>query len=216
MKKETIRVWFEFYKLAKQSGDIQIRKALPISDVHYASWGSVKSVKFDEWWKTHAYLFKEPTVRQVQRDSNIDFENNLILEIPLNESIRELSKKIQSILSVVHKRKPNTSKSRKIITGKYRVTTNSEPKLTILKDVLNVYRDVYLFNSHLSGMKLVLKTHEYYKNRPRNKVIPSALNHYDSKNTKEKQRVTRNLRRWIQWAKQIELNVAKGEFPGKY
>ncbi len=216
MKKETIRIWFEFYKLAKSSSDARIRKALSTSDAHYASWGLVKDTKFDDWWKSHAHLFKEPTVRQVQKDTNIDFENNLVLEIPLNESIRELSKKIQSILSIVHKRRPNTSKSRQIITGKYRVTTNSEPKLSVLKDVLNVYRDVYLNNSHLTGMKLVLRTQEYYKNRPRNKRIPNAINHYDSKLTKEKQRVTRNLRRWIQWAKQIELNVAKGEFPGDY
>jgi hypothetical protein len=116
----------------------------------------------------------------------------------------------------VHKKKPNSPKSRKIITGKYQVTTNSEPKLSILKDVLNVYRDVYIKNSQLKGMDLLEKVHQYYLNRPRNKRIPNAINHFNSKSTKEKQRVTRNLRRWMQWAKQIELNVAKGEFPGKY
>ena len=116
----------------------------------------------------------------------------------------------------MHKKKPNSPKSRKIITGKYQVTNNSEPKLLILKDVLNVYRDVYLKNSQLQGMVLLEKVHQYYLNRPRNKRIPNAINYFNLKSTKEKQRVTRNLRRWMQWAKQIELNVARGEFPGKY
>lgn len=216
MKKETIRIWYEFYKIAKNSNDTKIVAAIQSSSVHYASWGAVKNVKFDDWWKVHANLFKEQTVRQVDKNTNIDFDNNLVLEIPLNESIRELSRKIQKILSVVHKKKPNSPKSRKIITGKYQVTNNSEPKLLILKDVLNVYRDVYLKNSQLQGMDLLEKVHQYYQNKPRNKRIPNAINHFNSKSTKEKQRVTRNLRRWMQWAKQIELNVAKGEFPGKY
>ena len=216
MNKETIRIWFEFYKIARNSSDSKIIKLIENSAVHYASWGAVKNVKFDDWWKVHSNLFKEQTVRKVDKDTEIDFDNNLVLEIPLNESIRELSKKIQKILSTVHKKKPNTPKSRKIITGKYQVTTNSEPKLVILKDVLNVYRDVYLGNTNLQGKKLLEKVYEYYRNRPRNKRIPNALNHFDSKKLSEQQRVTRNLRRWMQWAKQIETNVAKGEFPGKY
>lgn len=216
MKKETIRIWYEFYKIAKNSNDLKIVTAIQNASVYYASWGTVKNVKFDDWWKVHAYLFKEQAVRQVNKDSDIDFSNNLVLEIPLNESIRELSIKIQKIVSTVHKKKPNSPKSRKIVTGKYRVSDDSEPKLLILKDVLNVYRDVYLKNSSLQGMKLLDKVYEYYKSRPRNKRIPNALNHFDSKKLSEKQRVTRNLRRWMQWAKQIELNVTKGKFPGKY
>lgn len=216
MKKETIRIWYEFYKIAKNSSDPKIINAIQNSAIHYVSWGSVKNAKFDDWWKVHANLFKEQTVRQVDKDTNIDFDNNLVLEIPLNESIRELSKKIQKILSAVHKKKPNSPKSRKIITGKYRVTTNSEPKLLILKDILNVYRDVYLKNSNLQGMKLLEKVHEYYKGRPRNTRIPNALNHFNSTKLSERQRVSRNLRRWMQWAKQIEMNVSNGEFPGKY
>ena len=72
MKKETIRIWYEFYKIAKNSNDAKIVAAIQSSSAHYASWGAVKNVKFDDWWKVHANLFKEQTVRQVDKNTNIN------------------------------------------------------------------------------------------------------------------------------------------------
>jgi hypothetical protein len=98
------------------------------------------------------------------------------------------------------------------------MTDRSEPKLVILKDVLSVYRDVYLNDPALKGKSLLKKTYEYYQGRKRkdHRQIPKSINDFGSTNENEIKRVTRNIRRWIQWGNQIVLNVSRGEFPGKY
>ena len=81
--------------------------------------------------------------------------------------------------------------------------------------MLSVYRDVHLKNPKLKGEKLLAATHQYYLGRKNKRwaKVPMALmyNHED-----EKVRAMRNLRRYIQKAEQVVLNVARGQFPGEY
>jgi hypothetical protein len=78
--------------------------------------------------------------------------------------------------------------------------------------MLNVYR-VYLQNKNLRGSKLLEKIHAYYLGRKRKSKIPA---HLDFSRLGDSITAQRNMRRYIARAKHITLNVAKGEFPGKY
>jgi len=83
---------------------------------------------------------------------------------------------------------------------------------------LNVYRDVYLKKPTLRGKSLLNEVYGYYKTRKRkdHQRLPKTIDDFGSTNENEIKRVTRNLRRWIQWGETIILNVSNGEFPGKY
>jgi hypothetical protein len=81
--------------------------------------------------------------------------------------------------------------------------------------MLSVYRDVYLKSPKLRGEKLLDAAHHYYLGR-RNKrwaKVPMALM-YDTDG--DKVRAMRNLRRYIQKAEKVVLNVTRGQFPGEY
>lgn len=218
LKKEFYRIWFEFYKIALKSTNKDILKSLKQSDDFYSAWDDVERTTFNNWWESHKHLFEEQSVSILENQSKRNYSNSLILEVPINQSTTVLLKKIRQLIDEQQKIRNRQKKKYRVITTPFEMTDRSEPKLTILKDVLNVYRDVYLNDPTLKGKSLLRKTYAYYQGRKRkdHKKIPNSINDFGSTNENEIKRVTRNLRRWIQWGNQIVLNVARGEFPGKY
>lgn len=218
LKKEFYRIWFEFYKISLNSTDLVIRKNIEKSRLFYSKWGGVKDSSFNEWWKLRESIFEDERIHVLENLLSRNYSDSLILEIPINKSTSELLKTIRQLIDGEQKIRKRPKKNKTIVTTQFRPTEKTEPKLSILKDVLNVYRDVYLKNTHVKGQKLLKLVHEYYKGRKRkdHQRIPNSINHFDSKKQSEIDRVTRNLRRWIQWGDTITLNVSKGEFPGKY
>jgi F0F1-type ATP synthase gamma subunit len=211
VKKESYRLWFEFYKLATQSKKYEVIKALTASRDYYKSWGDVSEINFDNWWKSHSKLFEQFSVKLLSNFSDRQLKDSLIIEVPLNESSSVLIQKVKEIIE--GQRSKNLLKKRveKQLFGNFQLTKHSEPKLKTLREVLNIYRDVYLKSDNTKGIKFYNSVINYYQSRPKNKRIPPALDPNGNPETTAK-----NLRRWMQWAKQIELNVAKGEFPGEY
>jgi hypothetical protein len=45
----------------------------------------VKNTHFDDWWKTHDHLFEEESIRLINKDDLIEFDNHIILQIPVNQ-----------------------------------------------------------------------------------------------------------------------------------
>ena len=82
--------------------------------------------------------------------------------------------------------------------------------------MLTVYRDVYLKNTDLQGRELLKAIQTYYKNRNKQRFggAPKALALPRSR--ADIGTPMRNLRRYITKAEKIVLNVANGEFPGRY
>ena len=95
----------------------------------------------------------------------------------------------------------------------FQLTKGSEPKLEKIRNILNIYRDVYLPNRKPSIPKTLELTIHYYDKKKR-MVLPDSLkltNHLSNQKN-----VERNLGRWMKWGETIMLNVSNGEFPGKY
>ncbi len=204
IKKDSYRIWFEFYKLATQNKSLKVNKRF------YDLWGEdVVSMKFDDWWKTHSHLFIQPIVKVVEPDGQIESPWGILIDVPLNKSITETLSDIKDILK---KNQKTNKKNKRLLIGKYTLSENSEPKLKAVKEFLNVYKDVYLKMDNPKGQKFYEAVTLYYTSRKKNARIPPQLIDVNRGNAS----AVRTLGRWIQKAKKIESNVANGEFPGKY
>ena len=177
----------------------------------YSSWGDVRGVKFDDWWDKHQNLFTEPVVKILDDLKNRQTENSLIVEIPLNQSTSKIVESLKKLIE--SEQKPNYRKKKVRFTKSYQPTKGSEPKLEKIRNILNIYRDVYLPNKKPSIPKTIELTIQYYDKKKR-MVLPDSLkltNHLSNQKN-----VERNLGRWMKWGETIMLNVSNGEFPGKY
>jgi len=204
IKKDSYRIWFEFYKLALQN------KSLSVNKGRYNQWGTdVENLKFDEWWKSHSKLFEQPVVKIVKSEEEMESPYGILIEVPMNKSVTETLSDIKDLLV---KQDKTNKKTKKVLIGRYQLTEDKEPKLKIIKEVLNVYKDVYLKMENPKGQKFYDAVVRYYASRKRNTRIPPQLIDVNRGNSS----AVRTLGRWIQKAKKIESNVANGEFPGKY
>ena len=90
LRKEFYRLWFEFYKMSLHSSDPKILRRLDSSLKIYYQWGDVKNTHFDDWWKKHEDLFEEESVRVLTKDDSIVFDNHIVLQIPVNQSVSDV------------------------------------------------------------------------------------------------------------------------------
>ena len=155
LKKEFYRIWFEFYKISLNSTDPDIKKNIEKSRLFYLKWGNVKDSNFNDWWKIHESIFEDEKIQIIDDTKNRVYSDSLILEIPINKSTSELLKTIRTLIDQEQVKRDRPKKNKVIVTTQFKPTEKTEPKLSILKDVLNVYRDVYLKNSEVKGKKLL-------------------------------------------------------------
>jgi hypothetical protein len=214
-RREAYRLWFEYLRVARNSSLTRVREALKQSAPFYAPWGDISTAKFDHWWKEKGYLFEEKYgVRRLSVGEPPSNPESLIVEIPLTRSATELIKDVKALIhGVFATQKRAMKKSKKAPTSAYRLTEGAEPKLLVACEMLTVYRDVYLRNKKLRGAELLEKVHAYYLDRKRRAKVPTPLL-YDK--YRDKSVAMRNMRRYITKAERVMLNVANGEFPGKY
>ena len=97
-KKQHIRLWFEFYKLAL--ADKHLKNYIQASSAYYAAWGDVQSFTFDDWWKDHKYLFGASQVEEITKARNFSKQPNVInltipLDLPVSNSVKEVKRLIQ-------------------------------------------------------------------------------------------------------------------------
>ncbi len=161
LKKEFYRIWFEFYKISLQSTKPTILKNLKQSDEFYSSWVDVERTTFNDWWDSHKHLFEEQSVSILDSQSSRIYSDSLILEVPINQSTTVLLKKIRQLIDEQQKIRNRQKKKYRVITSQFQMSDRTEPKLTILKDVLNVYRDVYLKDPSLRGKSLLNEVYKY-------------------------------------------------------
>lgn len=211
-RREAYRLWFEYLRVAHESERQDVREALKHSAEFYAPWGDVTNIKFDLWWKEKAHLFEDKyVVRRLTAGEPPNDPNALIVEIPLTLSQSALIKRVTEIVREEFVNKPSMKKSKKAPTALFRLTEGAEPKLDALREVLTVYRDVFLKHRNARGKALLNEMRALYLNRKQKRFakIPEPLD--DAKGKLENR--MRNLRRYISKAEQIVLNVANGRFP---
>jgi hypothetical protein len=218
-RRENYRLWFEYLRLAKKSTDKKVIDALKRSSTLYDPWGDVVSQGFHTWWKLKGHLFEERhTVRRLETTERPSDPRSLVVEIPLNQSPTKLTRKVKALIEEAwnEQNKEQKRKSKTVASADFHLTYGSEPKLRAIREMLTVYGDVYLKNPKLRGRELLKAIEIYYKKRKQKRFarVPMALVLPGS--NADISTPMRNLRRYITKAEQIVLNVANGQFPGRY
>jgi hypothetical protein len=93
-RRQHIRLWFEFYKLALDDPALQANLAKVRT--FYEPWGDPRGLDFREWWKTHAYLFGGTQVEEITKVPKAP--NVLNLSIPLNLAVTKTLPEIKALI----------------------------------------------------------------------------------------------------------------------
>lgn len=240
IKKEAYRLWFEYLKLALLLIDpsfktkdkkllgfiVKINTAYSNRKDIYKDWHITKDTNFNTWWDSHSTLFEEKSnVRQILPGYTLSSNNTILVEIPLNRSATEISKRvIDIVIDAQALAGLRTNKKTKVVaSASFQVSTGSEPKVKILNDMLIIFRDVYKKNPKLKGSKLVEEIYAFYGKRkkgftsaPKNLIEEEQTRKNTPNNKTIPETIKRTANRYINNAAQVLVNVAAGEFPGKY
>ncbi len=220
-RREAFRLWFEFLRLARSSNDSRVKAALARSREFYEPWGDVSSVKFNDWWTSHGQIFEERvSVRRLDSGELPADPSSLVIEVPLTMAPTKLLKAVKILIeqaSEEYLRQSIKRKNKTIATASFRLTEGAEPKLVAIREMLTVYRDVFLAHPKLRGQALLEAVHRHYESRKQKKwqKIPLPLM-ADKGDVMRVITAQRNLRRYLTNAEQVLLNVAGGSFPGEY
>ena len=210
--KELLRLWYEFYRLALQSSDKEVVKAVKKSKSFYKEWEVVEGELFDPWWAKHRHLFEQKEFVRVLADGDERTEGSVVLEIPTTKARTEVLAEIRSLLPNLLPTRPTKS----VTGGKYFPTEVQGVKRDSLRIMLDLEKRIFR-NDKLKGEKLRERVQKFFNEeryrRKKNKMpVPFYIDTY----TDTTGNVDRNIRRYRQKVRQLILNVASGEFPGKY
>jgi len=208
------RLWFEFYKLALQSKDKAVISALKKSKSFYASWGTDTEIHFDDWWKEKHHLFYEThKIKFIEENEPITDASHLVISFPKDTPIEVLMKEFhERVAPKLEKRKNRL----KITEHRFAPTEVQGVKKESARLYFELYKKVFS-NEKLKGVDQYKAVQEHFLNRFKKKPneIPECFSDYDD-TQERKESSMRNVRRYKKKCLQIILNVANGEFPGKY
>ena len=219
-RKQLIRLWFEFYKLAV--ADPHLQSDLATSKAFYEPWGDCRGVPFDPWWKEHAYLFGGTKVEEITRVAS--HPNVLNLSIPLNVPVTQSLPAIKALILERQRARlieqgidPDAVKSTTTGFGTYEFTPG-EIRGKVLNEALTIYTLWLERGKPAVNSDFCQHVVETLRNRPRSKWIPYILQQAPEPDKKRNLRFTedqlRQTRRYLKRAEKVCLAVSRGHFPG--
>ena len=213
--KEIFRLWYEFYRLALDSTDKSIQQALKKSAKHYADWNASERLHFDDWWVKHRSLFLDENIVRVTEKDEEQRSDNLYITVPRSKSYGDILKELKTLID-----KEVLSKKRRRIPVPHRFSPTEIQgiKGESIRVLLDLQKHVFS-QTDLKGVALTTRVREYLGNeryKRKSNKIPDAFLITNSSVDDHAEQTDRNVRRYRQKAKRLMLNVAKGEFPGKY
>ena len=215
--KELFRLWYEFYRLALVSSDVDVQKALKKSHSHYADWHGSENLRFDEWWRNHRSLFHDTNVVRITDPDAIKTEENLYVTVPRDKSYGDILEEFKTLIA---NELPSKKKGRKTPPKHlYAPTEIQGVKRDSLRMMFDLQKNIFS-QSELKGVALrerVLKFFSSERYRKKRNLVPmSFVVDTSNRNDDHSAEADRNIRRYRQKAHQLLLNVAQGKFPGKY
>jgi hypothetical protein len=210
-RKEILRLWYEFYRLALKSTDKGVQAALKKSQNLYAPWEVKLDEAFDDWWQTHEQLFREQvsSIRIFDADE-VRTDSNLYVVIPKRLAHKAIVEGIQRLLAIED---PTARGQRRKVPPQHRYAPTEIQGLKIesLRLLLALMQHVFA-DTTLRGQSLVDRVRVYFsveRYKRKQNTIPQPF-----QGTSE--HVSRNIRRYRQRGKKLLLNVASGKFPGAF
>ena len=204
-ERQPYRIWFDYLKTCLNDESLSKK----VDRNFYKDWhlSSVKTQKFDTWYKTHEHLFTDITTT-MKISSGTKSSNSILLEIPVNYSITKVQREVGKVLE---------NKLNKRL-SKFTITSNRALILPPLDYFLYAWK-LRHSNKDIKLAELWTKVQEYIQKRQgkvsklvgKGKLRRRALMSGDS-NERKAILVSRNINK----AQKILENVCKGIFTGNY
>ena len=204
-ERQPYRIWFDYLKTCLNDESLSKK----VDRNFYKDWhlSSVKTQKFDKWYKTHEHLFTDITTT-MKISSGTKSSNSILLEVPLNYSITKVQREVGKVLE---------NKLNKRL-SKFTITSNRALILPPLDYFLYAWK-LRHSNKDIKLAELWTKVQEYIQKRQgkvsklvgKGKLRRRPLMSGDS-NERKAILVSRNINK----AQKILENVCKGIFTGNY
>jgi hypothetical protein len=204
-ERQPYRIWFDYLKTCLNDESLSKK----VDRKFYKDWHltSVKTQKFDTWYKTHEHLFTDITTT-MKISSGTKSSNSILLEIPVNYSITKVQREVGKVLE---------NKLNKRL-SKFSITSNRALILPPLDYFLYAWK-LRHSNKDIKLAELWTKVQEYIQKRQgkvsklvgKGKLRRRALMSGDS-NERKAILISRNINK----AQKILENVCKGIFTGNY
>ncbi len=200
-ERQPFRIWFDYLKICLNDESLSKK----IDRKFYKDWHltSVKTQKFDTWYKTHEHLFTD-TSTTMKISSGTKSSNSILLEVPLNYSITKVQREVGKVLE---------NKLNKRL-SKFTITSNRPLVLPPL--------DYFLYAWKLKHSDKKLKLEEIWKKvNERIKQRQERVSKLVGKGKLRKRALASGnkaiiISRNINKAQKILENVCKGIFAGNY
>ena len=200
-ERQPFRIWFDYLKICLNDESLSKK----IDRKFYKDWHltSVKTQKFDTWYKTHENLFTDITTT-MKISSGTKSSNSILLEVPLNYSITKVQREVGKVLE---------NKLNKRL-SKFAITSNRPLVLPPL--------DYFLYAWKLKHSDKKLKLEEIWeKVNERIKQRQGRVSKLVGKGKLRKRALASGnkaiiISRNINKAQKILENVCKGIFTGNY
>ena len=204
-ERQPYRIWFDYLKTCLNDESLSKK----VDRKFYKDWHltSVKTQKFDTWYKTHEHLFTDITTT-MKISSGTKSSNSILLEIPVNYSITKVQREVGKVLE---------NKLNKRL-SKFTITSNRALILPPLDYFLYAWKLRYS-NKDIKLAELWTKVQEYIQKRQgkvsklvgKGKLRRRTLASGDT-NERKAILISRNINK----AQKILENVCKGIFTGNY
>ena len=200
-ERQPFRIWFDYLKICLNDESLSKK----IDRKFYKDWHltSIKTQKFDTWYKTHEHLFTD-TSTTMKISSGTKSSNSILLEVPLNYSITKVQREVGKVLE---------NKLNKRL-SKFTITSNRPLVLPPL--------DYFLYAWKLKHSDKKLKLEEIWeKVNERIKQRQGRVSKLVGKGKLRKRALASGnkaiiISRNINKAQKILENVSKGIFTGNY
>lgn len=218
-RRQHIRLWFEFYKLALD--DPALQDNLAKVSTFYEPWGDPREMDFREWWPDYRYLFGATQVEEITRVAKAP--NVLNLSIPLNLPVSQVLPQIKELVEQRQRQRLSelgldvkAGKSLKAAFGTYEINAK-ELRGRPLHEAHVLYRMWLEMSKPTINSDFLQAVRDRLLSRPKAKWLPSFLLREAEADRKGNLRFTeeqiRQMRRSIKKAQDTCLAVSKGRFP---
>ena len=204
-ERQPYRIWFDYLKTCLNDESLSKK----VDRKFYKDWHltSVKTQKFDTWYKTHEHLFTDITTT-MKISSGTKSSNSILLEIPVNYSITKVQREVGKVLE-------NRLNKR---LSKFSITSNRALILPPLDYFLYAWK-LRHSNKEIKLAELWTKVQEHIQKRQgkvsklvKNRKLRSRALASGDSNERKAILISRNINK----AQKILENVCKGIFTGNY
>ena len=204
-EKQPYRIWFDYLKTCLNDESLSQK----VDRKFYKDWNltSVKTQKFDTWYKSHEHLFTDITTT-MKISSGTKSSNSILLEVPLNYSITKVQREVGKVLG---------NKLNKRL-SKFAITSNRHLILPPLDYFLYAWK-LRHSNKEIKLAELWTKVQEHIQKRQgkvsklvKNRKLRSRALQSGDSNERKAILISRNINK----AQKILENVCKGIFTGNY